>query len=1010
MVPTGPGPTGFGYVANSVPFQNVELSGDPSAFTIIQAADDAFAPVDLGSNTLNLYGITYTGNNQLFVSSNGLITFGSGNSSRMNTDLTSGPMQPSVAVFWTDLTKSTGAAMILGEFKDTNGDGTPDELIIEWNQVFRFGVINAAPVTFEAIFHLNNDSQTSSITFNYTSTITGDPASDNGADATVGIKGANAQTTDPSADRLLVSFKSASPFVGSGFTAPPFGNTLSGQVFNDFNRNGVKDAGEPGLANWKVFLDLNRNGVHDPGEPEATTDQSGNYVFQNVPPGSYQVIAETQPGWTHSLPAGTLTTPNPGPDPFGYGAYVGTFQNIDLTADPAAFTIVNSGDDVSNLVDLGSNTFNFYGVNYTGNNQLYVSTNGLISFGTPDINFGNTDLSTAPAEPAIAPLWADWRTGAVTPTVIGKFVDLNGDNIPDELIVEWVQVQTGAGTPSPTTFEAILQLDTGASPGDITFNYINLNAGVASVNNGANATVGIEDTAQQPSDQLLVAVHNGNSSVANHVDGSLVGSGQAILLRTAAPGAYGVAVSFRQTVTGIDFGSFTPPSAGNGSYSVNESATLSVSAPGVLANAQSSLFRQTLSAVLVSTTSHGTLTLNPDGSFTYAPAAEFHGTDSFTYMANDGHNSNVATVMLTVNQVADTPRLTVADTSGNEAVAVPLQINAAPDDNDGSETLSLTISGVPANASFSAGTNTGNGTWTFTQDQLNGLTLLSPDTGTFAFTLTATVTAVSDAATASASAAMTVTVNDVPPANVLLTLSSATLNENDSTSLTGSFTDPGIFDTHTVNIQWGDGQNSTVNLAAGVLTFGPVSHQYLDNPASGSSFAITATITDEDDNSGSGSTAVAVNNVAPANVQLSLGLAAINENDSTSLSGSFTDPGTLDTHTVLIHWGDGSADTTLNLAAGILSFSTSHQYLDNPAGGTYAITATSTDKDGASGSGGTSVTVNNVAPANLLLSLSATGINVNDSTLLSGTFTDPGTLDTHTVVIDWGDGSASRLQ
>jgi hypothetical protein len=256
MVPTGPGPTGFGYVANSVPFQNVELSGDPSAFTIIQAADDAYAPVDLGSNTVNLYGITYTGNNQLFVSSNGLITFGSGNASRMNTDLTSGPLQPSVAVFWTDLTKSSGSPMILGEFKDTNGDGMPDELIIEWNQVFRFGVINAAPVTFEAIFQINNDSQTSSITFNYTSTITGDPASDNGADATVGIKGANAQTTDPSADRLLVSFKSTSPFVGSGksiqFTAPPFGNTLSGQVFNDFNRNGVKDAGEPGLASFRM--------------------------------------------------------------------------------------------------------------------------------------------------------------------------------------------------------------------------------------------------------------------------------------------------------------------------------------------------------------------------------------------------------------------------------------------------------------------------------------------------------------------------------------------------------------------------------------------------------------------------------------------------------------------------------------------------------------------------------------------------------------------------------------
>ena len=33
---------------------------------------------------------------------------------------------------------------------------------------------------------------------------------------------------------------------------------------------------------------------------------------------------------------------------------------------------------------------------------------------------------------------------------------------------------------------------------------------------------------------------------------------------------------------------------------------------------------------------HGTLTLNADGSFTYTPAANYNGTDSFTYKANDG--------------------------------------------------------------------------------------------------------------------------------------------------------------------------------------------------------------------------------------------------------------------------------------------------------------------------------------------------------------------------------------
>ncbi len=47
--------------------------------------------------------------------------------------------------------------------------------------------------------------------------------------------------------------------------------------------------------------------------------------------------------------------------------------------------------------------------------------------------------------------------------------------------------------------------------------------------------------------------------------------------------------------------------------------------------------------------SYGSLTLNPDGSFTYTPISGFAGTDSFSYKANDGFlNSNVATVSITV--------------------------------------------------------------------------------------------------------------------------------------------------------------------------------------------------------------------------------------------------------------------------------------------------------------------------------------------------------------------------
>ena len=53
-----------------------------------------------------------------------------------------------------------------------------------------------------------------------------------------------------------------------------------------------------------------------------------------------------------------------------------------------------------------------------------------------------------------------------------------------------------------------------------------------------------------------------------------------------------------------------------------------------------------------SSPTHGTLTLNANGSFTYTPAANYNGTDSFTYQASDGAlNSNIATVSITVHAV-----------------------------------------------------------------------------------------------------------------------------------------------------------------------------------------------------------------------------------------------------------------------------------------------------------------------------------------------------------------------
>ena len=114
---------------------------------------------------------------------------------------------------------------------------------------------------------------------------------------------------------------------------------------------------------------------------------------------------------------------------------------------------------------------------------------------------------------------------------------------------------------------------------------------------------------------------------------------------------------------GLDFhfrtyvGPNTAPVAADDDYSTNEDTELTGS---VLSN-DSDVDGTPLTAVKVSDPAHGTLTLNSDGTFTYTPAADYNGIDSFTYKANDGiDNSNVATVTITVNAVNDAPTIAVA--------------------------------------------------------------------------------------------------------------------------------------------------------------------------------------------------------------------------------------------------------------------------------------------------------------------------------------------------------------
>ncbi len=284
---------------------------------------------------------------------------------------------------------------------------------------------------------------------------------------------------------------------------------------------------------------------------------------------------------------------------------------------------------------------------------------------------------------------------------------------------------------------------------------------------------------------------------------------------------------------------------------------------------------------------------------------------------------------------------------------------------------------------------------------------------------------VTDDDTGSVMGNVAVQVSNVNPSIDSLSVNSTF--ENGFVTLSGTYSDFGTQDSHTLTINWGEGLLQTVVVTGGVFT---VQHQYLDDNPSGTSsdtYAISVLLTDDDGGTDLDSSTTTITNVAPT-VVVSLSDASIDEGGTTTLSGSISDIGSLDTFTLNLQWGDplSPANTqSFSLGASALTaavdgidwnpitrqFSVAHQYLDdNPTASSsdiYAITVEVVDDDSESGSAGTQVTVNNVAPT---LSVSQSSIIQDDchtTFQVAGTFSDPGA-DSYKVVIAWGDGSTTE--
>ncbi|MGF1642380.1 MAG: cadherin-like domain-containing protein, partial [Thiotrichales bacterium] len=119
----------------------------------------------------------------------------------------------------------------------------------------------------------------------------------------------------------------------------------------------------------------------------------------------------------------------------------------------------------------------------------------------------------------------------------------------------------------------------------------------------------------------------------------------------------------------------------------------------------------TLSVESYTQPAHGSVTKNPDGTFTYTPAADYNGADSFSYVVTDGKGStSTATVMIDVKPVNDGPVANGDSVMTDEDKPVTFNVLGNDTDVDG-DTLSVESFTQPAHGTV---TKNPDGTFTYT--------------------------------------------------------------------------------------------------------------------------------------------------------------------------------------------------------------------------------------------------------------------------------------------------------
>lgn len=402
----------------------------------------------------------------------------------------------------------------------------------------------------------------------------------------------------------------------------------------------------------------------------------------------------------------------------------GDSLTFSATTLPAWLTLQDNGDGTATLSGTPTNA-------YTGDNPVTINVNDGSIDSTQSFTITVANTNDAPVASN-----ASFSTNEDTPYngTLPAATDDDGDTVTYSL---GVQAANGAAAiNSDGTFTYTPDADFNGSD-SFTYTVSDINGGQNTYT--ANVTVISVNDAPTAADTTIAAdedtLYTGTLPAATDIDGDPVTYALATqatngTVTVNADGTFtfdptanfnGVD-SFTYTVDDTQGGQITytvsvtvnpindAPTATDTSITTNEDTVFNGTLP-----AASDIENDTITYALGTQAANGTAAVNSDGTFSYSPAVDFNGADSFTYTVNDaGGGQNTYTVTVTVNPVNDAPIAAADSANVNEGGSVI--IDAAVNDtdiDDGIDSASIEIMAQPANGTVTANPD---GTITYIHD------------------------------------------------------------------------------------------------------------------------------------------------------------------------------------------------------------------------------------------------------------------------------------------------------